>query len=63
MNYETESNPVYELLSRMSKIKFQKSENLRTKTQSNQILKTTLLTQPRVQQLKILSTRIYGNPV
>ena len=36
----------------MSKIKFQESENLRTKTESNQILKTTLLTQPRVQQLQ-----------
>ena len=36
----------------MSKIKFQKSENRSTKTQSNQILKTTLLTQPRVHQLQ-----------
>ena len=52
MNYETEYNQIYALLWGMSKIKFQESENLRTKTESNQILKTTLLTQPRVQQLQ-----------
>ena len=32
--------------------KIPKNENLSTKTQSNQILKTTLLAQPRVQQLQ-----------